>query len=474
MAASICSSFTIGAVLVESQLTAGEVLRAFHHDEPFLFLGAAFNTVTIILVGLCIIRRKADGMLLSLAWFAHLYGIRLWIDSDLLQLSVPPSPFFHRLTAAVNFLVPIPAFIYFHYAGFLGKMGRYITPAFIVLFSTLVALTMALGPRPIFLTINNAVIALALLSVVVRTFRSSRGDHDVRVIQAGLLIFTIPAIAENLFSLPKIEPYGFAVLLACLGYVAARRTLQRDREYSELQQELDLARRIQLSILPSAFPPSQSFRVAAKYVPMTSVAGDLYDFLVADDKQAGLLIADVSGHGVPAALIASMVKMAATSQRANAADPAALLRGMNSALCGNTQGQYVTAAYVYLDAQSKALRYSAAGHPAMLLLRGGSVTEVAENGMLLAAVDEAAYQSKSLPLQPGDRLLLYTDGIVEARNDAGQLFGDQSLSTALKDTRLLTPAEAVDHLLTTVQRWAKSQDDDLTVLICDYVGAAAI
>jgi len=107
----------------------------------------------------------------------------------------------------------------------------------------------------------------------------------------------------------------------------------------------------------------------------------------------------------------------------------------------------------------------------MLLLRGGGVTEIAENGLLLAAVDGASYESKSLPLQPGDRLLLYTDGIVEARNDAGQLFGDDSLSTELKNTRHLAPTEAVDHLLTTVQRWAKSQDDDLTVLICDYVGS---
>jgi phosphoserine phosphatase RsbU/P len=258
-----------------------------------------------------------------------------------------------------------------------------------------------------------------------------------------------------------------------MGYVAARRMIVRDRQYTDLQQELDLARRIQLSILPSSFPPSQSFRVAAKYVPMTSVAGDLYDFLVADDKQAGLLIADVSGHGVPAALIASMVKMAATAQRTHAADPAALLHGMNSALCGNTQGQYVTAAYVYLDAESSALHYSAAGHPAMLLLRDGAVTEIAENGMLLAAIDSATYQSKSLPLKPGDRVLLYTDGIIEARNNAGQLFGEQSLSTALQGTKNLTPMDAVDHLLASVQHWAKSQDDDLTVLICDFLGATA-
>jgi|SRR6185503_1610289 len=458
-------------LVIDAQLTAGEVLRAFHHDEPFLFLGAAFNTVTIILVGLCIIRRKADTLLLSLAWFAHLYGIRLWINSDLLYLSVPPSEFFHRLSAAVDYLVPVPAFIFFHFAGFLGKGGRIITPIFVALFLSLSAGCLLFGTHPLFRYINNSVIAIALISVAIYWFRRMVHDRESRVIGFGLFCFVLPSISDNIYRPSHIEPYGFAILLSCLGYVAARRTLQRDREYTELQQELDLARRIQLSILPSSFPPSQSFRVAAKYVPMTSVAGDLYDFLIADDKQAGLLIADVSGHGVPAALIASMVKMAATAQRGQAADPAALLHGMNAALCGNTQGQYVTAAYVYLDAESNAMHYSAAGHPAMLLLRDGTVTEIAENGMILAAVETATYESKSLPLKSGDRLLLYTDGIIEARNSAGQLFGDQSLSAALLDSAHLSPLDAVEHLLATVQRWAKSQDDDLTVLICDFIAS---
>ena len=460
-------------LVIDAQLTAGEVLRAFHHDEPFLFLGAAFNTVTIILVGLCVIRRKPDGLLLSLAWFAHLYGIRLWINSELLYLSVPPSEFFHRLRAAIDYLVPVPAWIFFNYAGFLGRLSKNLL-AFLSIFIGLSVASLVFGPRPVFHHINNAVVICSLAIMALRWSRRMIQDRESRIISIGLLSFVLLALVDNLSQFARVEPYGFAILLACLGYVAAHRTLQRDREYSELQQELDLARRIQLSILPSAFPPSQSFRVAAKYVPMTSVAGDLYDFLIANDKQAGLLIADVSGHGVPAALIASMVKMAATSQRTQASDPAALLSGMNAALCGNTQGQYVTAAYVYLDAESNALHYSAAGHPAMLLLRDGTVTEISENGMLLAAVDTANYESKSLPLKPGDRLLLYTDGLVEARNNEGQLFGDQSLSRILKDTRHLSSLEAVDHLLEVVQRWAKTQDDDLTVLICDYMGIPAL
>jgi len=208
-------------------------------------------------------------------------------------------------------------------------------------------------------------------------------------------------------------------------------------------------------------------------VPMTSVAGDFYDFIVANDTQAGLLIADVSGHGVPAALIASMVKLAATSQRANAADPSALLAGMNSALHGNTQSQFVTAAYVHLDCISKSLQYSAAGHPPMLLLRNGEVSEVVENGLILAAFDFATYTNARHSLEPGDRLLLYTDGLIEAANVGGDFFGQESLSALFRSTSALVPSAAANQIISSVQQWSTSQDDDLTVLICDYKPCAS-
>jgi sigma-B regulation protein RsbU (phosphoserine phosphatase) len=290
-----------------------------------------------------------------------------------------------------------------------------------------------------------------------------------------VLSFVVFALWDNIVArywIPShIEPYGFAILLGSLGYVAARRTLERDVELGEIQGELELARRIQLSILPKAFPESGDFRVAARYVPMTAVAGDLYDFFVAGDRQAGLFIADVSGHGVPAAMIASMVKMAAISQRPQAAEPAQVLSGMNAALCGNTQGQFVTAAYVHLDARARELRYAAAGHPPMLMLRDGTVTEIAENGLLLAASNQATYSDMTFPLVSGDRLLLYTDGLVEARNAQGVLFGEDALMASLRSTAGLTPADAADKLIADVESWAHLQDDDLTLLVCDYAGA---
>jgi phosphoserine phosphatase RsbU/P len=167
-----------------------------------------------------------------------------------------------------------------------------------------------------------------------------------------------------------------------------------------------------------------------------------------------------------------MVKMAAISQRANAAHPAQVLAGMNSALCGNTQGQYVTAAYVYLDAQAGQLRYAAAGHPPMLLLRDGTVTEIAQNGLLLAASDQEVYSEKTKPLERADRLLLYTDGLIEARNAGGELFGEARLMELARMTGAQSPAEAADRIISSVQQWANLQDDDLSLLICDYLGAA--
>jgi phosphoserine phosphatase RsbU/P len=165
-----------------------------------------------------------------------------------------------------------------------------------------------------------------------------------------------------------------------------------------------------------------------------------------------------------------MVKLAATSQRTNAADPSSFLSGMNSALIGNTQNQFVTAAYVHLDSESQELRYSAAGHPPMLLLRRGSVREIEENGLMLAVCDFAKYSNAAYTLEQGDRLLLYTDGIVEATDASGKFFGQDSLSDLVRQTSGLSPSEVADRIIASVGQWSMSQDDDLTVLVCDYVG----
>ncbi|MGA2271893.1 MAG: PP2C family protein-serine/threonine phosphatase [Bryobacteraceae bacterium] len=455
-------------------MTADQVLQAFHRDAPNLFLGAGIVSVGLVAAAFSAIRRKLDPVLIYFALFAVLYGLRMWMVSNLMGLTMQGSSLYPRLSAALDFTVAIPAFLFFKAAGLLRRQATILSYALGIVLGSLALATAAFGLQRIFVQIANISIIAALIIVASRSIGRRSDNEDLLVIRPGLLIFVAFVLWENIRSalglrLPDVEPIGFVVLLGTLGYVAARQTLQRDLQLSEIQKELEVARRMQLSILPTGFPNSANFHVAARYVPMTSVAGDFYDFIVADDRQAGLLIADVSGHGVPAALIASMVKVAATSQRANAADPARLLAGMNAVLFGNTQNQFVTAAYVHLDSTSRTLQYSAAGHPPMLLLRHGKVIEIAENGLILAAFDSATYTNAAHPLEPGDRLLLYTDGLIEAANPIGDFFGQDALSALLRQTADLPPSAASDQIISSVQRWSASQDDDLTVLICDYV-----
>jgi sigma-B regulation protein RsbU (phosphoserine phosphatase) len=457
----------------DPQLTADRVLGTIRHDAPYLFLGAAFTTFGLMSAAFAILRRKFDAMLLWLALFAMLYGLRLWLQLGTIALMAHTSSgFFYRLQGASNYLVPVPAFFYFQAAGFLGRYGRRIAIALAIPFLCLFAGTLLVGHRDSFDLANNLIVILSLIALSIESIRRKSVDEDFTIVRWGIAVFVAFALYDNISgafgSHPFKEPLGFAFFLAVLGFVAARRTLLRDQKLGEIQKELEIARRIQIDILPPKYPASGHFQVAARYVPMTAVAGDFYDFLITNPQQAGLLIADVSGHGVPAALIASMVKLAATSQHANAADPAKLLSGMNTVLHGNTQSQFVTAAYVYLDAAASTFRYSAAAHPPMLLLRVGEVVPITENGLMLAAFSFATYSTVEYSLQPGDRLVLYTDGVLEAANASGEEFGPVRLSALLQDSAHFSAETAVDHIVSSLQAWAKSQNDDLTILLCDY------
>jgi sigma-B regulation protein RsbU (phosphoserine phosphatase) len=460
-------------VLIPS-LTADGVLHTFQAEAFTFFLGAAIAATGIVAAAFAVIRRERASLLIYFALFAILYGARMWMQTRLFGFIFGGSQAFIRVSSAINYVVPVPAFLFFNGAGFIRRKARIFIYSFFAIMGILALATLIAGRSSLYEQTNNVLVIVALLLLLTEPMRRHAADRGFVVARRGLLTFTGFALWDNVIGifqwrLPRIEPLGFVALLAALGYVAARQSMQREQQLADIQKELEVARRIQLSILPPEFPTSGKFHVAARYVPMTSVAGDFYDYVLADNTRAGLLIADVSGHGVPAALIASMVKLAATSQRPQADDPAALLLGMNSVLHGNTQSQFVTAAYVYLDAEAKEFRYSAAGHPPMLLLREGKVMEIEENGLMLAAFDFATYGTIAHALQPHDRLVLYTDGIVEATNAQGEFFGQENLARVLRDTITSTAHDAADRIIHAAQSWASAQDDDLTVLVCDYM-----
>jgi serine phosphatase RsbU (regulator of sigma subunit) len=238
-----------------------------------------------------------------------------------------------------------------------------------------------------------------------------------------------------------------------------------------IQKELETAREIQMSILPFSVPQLAGLDIAARYIPMTAVAGDFYDFIVVDENHVGILVADVSGHGMPAALIASMLKIALAAETAHAADPAQVLLGLNQTLCGKFQHHFVTAAYLFVDLLKGTLTYAGAGHPPLMLWGQSSegVRDVQENGLFLGKFPWATYTSRELPLNAGDWCLLYTDGIPETVNPAAVEFGTDRFKQVLETDESTSADQFADRLLEELSRWSaraptEDLDDDLTIV----------
>ena len=300
------------------------------------------------------------------------------------------------------------------------------------------------------------------------------------VLGAGIMVFVVEALYANLsrsvgwFSSRIFDWLGFAALLFSSGYVALQIVLASERRLRLIDHELAVARRLQLSILPAAIPELRSVRIAAAYEPMAAVAGDFYEFIPVDSGRAGFLVADVCGHGVPAALIAFMIKVAVQSVKAWADDPAELLHRLGCSLQGQLRGQYVTAAYLWLDTGTRTACYSAAGHPPLVHWRAatGAMARIPCNGLLFGVEPDSHYPACQVGFDPGDRFLLYTDGLTEPESAAGEQFGDFRLEQILRDCRSQPAEELSRRLLDALSAWRPAsipQQDDITFLIMDVL-----
>ena len=274
------------------------------------------------------------------------------------------------------------------------------------------------------------------------------------------------------------KPFSPAVVAARVQtHLALRETRgQLERQLVAIRTELETARQIQQSILPGV-PSISGLDIAARYIPMTEVAGDFYDFLIIDEHRTGILMADVSGHGMPAALIASMLKIAFAAQAAHAHDPVLVLSGLNQALCGKFKGHYVTAAYALVDTNKRTLAYAGAGHPPLVLRDAstGNTRQLLENGLFLGYFPEATYSMVEIPFREGDCALLYTDGISEMMNPAEDQFGEKRLQLFLAEHPDLPASSFLAALLDTLSVWSgrasgQDPDDDVTVLAVRHLG----
>lgn len=251
-------------------------------------------------------------------------------------------------------------------------------------------------------------------------------------------------------------------------------------EKERISSELRIASAIQQSILPQTFPPfpdRQDIDLYATSLPAREMGGDFYDFFLIDEHRLGLVIADVSGKGVPAAIFMAVSRTVIKAGAMTGIDPGECLLRANLLLCQeNDAAMFVTTFYGWVDLRTGLLRYANAGHNRPYLLRSnGDVDTVpAIKGIALAVTESASFEVNTVTLHPGDGLFLFTDGITEAMNPAGDLFGDHRLDTCLRETSRHAPRPLLESVLEAVRTFADGapQSDDITALAFHYRSAA--
>ena len=235
------------------------------------------------------------------------------------------------------------------------------------------------------------------------------------------------------------KPWENAHLLAVLRAQVTARREQREREGRARRQEQELAeaREIQECLLPKTVPQVTGYEIAHAWRPARVVSGDYFDVLKFNEARLGCCIADVVGKGMPAALLMSNVQAAVKAFASEAVMPAELCQKVNRVVCGNiAANKYITFFYACLDAAARRLTYANAGHNPPLLIRpDGTMAELAEGGTVLGAFPEWVYTQETIDLGPGDRVVLFTDGVTEIRSPEGEEFGEARLYELLRANR---------------------------------------
>jgi sigma-B regulation protein RsbU (phosphoserine phosphatase) len=245
----------------------------------------------------------------------------------------------------------------------------------------------------------------------------------------------------------------------------AQATKRRD---ARQQKEFEDARLIQRGLLPTAMPQTSAVQLASSWQPANGVGGDCFDALTFPGGGVGITIADVAGKGVPAALLMSNLQAAVRAFAQEGASPSAVTTSVNRLLCRNmASGRFVTFCYARLDVATGRLTYANAGHnPPLLVHADGRVDELQPGGTVLGVFAESTYEQGEFRIGAGDRLVLYTDGITEGRDGAGEEFGEERLARSALAHRALPADAMLASMLRDVEAFnGGTYEDDATLIV---------
>ena len=249
--------------------------------------------------------------------------------------------------------------------------------------------------------------------------------------------------------------------------------VKESAEKHRIESELNIATQIQTSMLPTNFPQREEVELYASMSPAREVGGDFYDFFMVDDRHLAIVMADVSGKGVPAALFMVIGKTLIKDHSNPGRDLGEVFSRVNNLLCeSNSEGLFITAFEGVLDLVTGEFNYVNAGHEMPMISRGGAAFEAHKirPGFVLAGMEDIRYRAGSLTLEPGDKLFQYTDGVTEATNASNELYGMQRLTSVLSANAKLSAQELLPAVRADIDRFVGDapQFDDITMLCLEY------
>jgi len=303
-----------------------------------------------------------------------------------------------------------------------------------------------------------------------------RAHYDIGILPIILIIdnnqigITASAFSAGVNDIIR-RPFEKVEVLARVKNVLLQREASLAREnYRALNRELEIARSIHESILPIAQPKNDLYKIEAVCLPARSIGGDFYDF-IEDETSIAVMIADVAGHGIPAALYASMLKIAFHNLRDQAHFPEKLLKALNDLMIDRSERTFISCAYTLVDFKNKRLLHANAGHLPLLMQEANAkaVKKIQPPGGVLGVKKEASVTVEMLHLQPKTRLTLFTDGVIELANRKGEFFEEERLIALLEEMRSASIAELKERLLAEMRAFAEGENflDDVTFVILD-------
>ncbi len=298
-----------------------------------------------------------------------------------------------------------------------------------------------------------------------------RGHGVVPLIVDG---HSIGALVINIRKPHLLDEGGtrFLNLMANQAAIAIEKARLQEKEVEQLQmeREMELGRKIQLSLLPAACPSLAGWEFAASYQAARLVGGDFYDFIPLTPHRLGMAIGDVAGKGVPAALLMTVSRTTIRTVAMSGQSPAGVLEQANNLILRDSRSDlFLTAAYAELDAESGRLTYALGGHNRPLWYRAsnGEIEELAADGIVLGWLADVELEQRAIDMAPGDLLVFYTDGITEAMDEKRHFFGEERLKATVAGLAGAGADQALDAILAAVGRFVghATPSDDLTLFI---------